>query len=92
MKTAFKIIKKDIRETPARTHITSICMSLGLVLIGVGVGLKWGGVVASRHLLMSDELLNPMQSIAPALNSRIQLVVYTGMVALVVAVYLQTNE
>lgn len=84
-------LKDDVRETPVRTHLTSMSMSAGLMLVGVAIGLKWGAAITARAL-GSPGFGGPMTTIAPVVNARIKGMLLIGMVALVVAVYLQTNE
>lgn len=91
MSKSIQNLTDDIRTTSIKRHASSIAMTLGILSMGVALGVKWAAVTVLNELLAEKATLLA-QSLAPALNSMMYNTLVVGTVALLIGVYLATNE
>lgn len=70
------------------THVSSTILTAGLILFGVALGLKWGGVIAINHALNADFAVSVASALSEEFNQRITYTVVVSAFCITTGVFM----
>jgi len=87
LKAKLQQLKHNLQQTPLQHHLQSTVISLGLVLVGVAVGVKWSAVT-TIPIVGCRLTTNTCSQLAAAYNHQMKLALGSALISILAGLYL----